>query len=157
LPRGHLHIGITQVLGSLDLPRSPAQFHHRYAAVTLTLRTGLIAELLDNRHVGTIDAFVIDIARKAVSRGDTAYVAGCLFRVVEVCAHALHGHAGAWLINEKGTVASAGRLPGAPARFAERAQGALAHLGTTPGELSDAIASVAELLGDTNSACQPSS
>ena len=46
---------------------------------------------------------------------------------------ALHGHAGHWLINEKGAVASAGRLPEAPASFAERAHDVLAHLGTTAG------------------------
>lgn len=67
------------------------------------LRDALVAGLWEA-------SFTIDIARKAVSRGDTAYVAGCLFRVIEVCAHALHGHAGHWLINEKGAVASAGRL-----------------------------------------------
>lgn len=101
-------------------------------------------------------SFDIDIARKAVTRGDTAYVAGCLFRVVEVCALALHGHAGHWLINEKGAVASAGRLPEAPASFAERAHDVLAHLGTTPGELSGAIASAADLVADTTTACQRS-
>ncbi len=33
-------------------------------------------------------------ARKAIGRADTAYVAGCLFRVVELCALVLHGDAG---------------------------------------------------------------
>ena len=113
------------------------------------LRDALVAGLWEA-------SFGIDIARKAVSRGDTAYVAGCLFRVVEVCAHGLHGHAGHWLINEKGAVASAGRLPEAPANFADRAQGVLAHLGTTPAELSRAIALAADLLADTTTACQPS-
>ena len=56
--RGHLRIGATQVLGSLDLPRSLAQFHRRYPAVTLTLRTGLIAELLRDLDAGTIDVAV---------------------------------------------------------------------------------------------------
>lgn len=111
------------------------------------LRDALIAGLWEA-------PFGIDIARKAVSGRDTAYVAGCLFRVVEVCAHALHGHAGQWLINEKGAVASAGRLPEAPAGFAERAQGVLAHLGVTPGELSMAITLAADLLADTTTACQ---
>jgi len=101
-------------------------------------------------------SFDIDIARKAVTRGDTAYVAGCLFRVVEVCAHALHGVSGRWLINEKGAVAAAGRLPQAPDNFAERAQRILAHLGTTPGELSEVIASAADLLADTTTACTSS-
>ena len=113
------------------------------------LRDALVAGLWEA-------SFGIDIARKAVARGDTAYVAGCLFRVVEVCALALNGHAGHWLINEKGAVASAGRLPEAPASFAGRAHNVLAHLGTTPGELSSAIASAADLVADTNNACKPS-
>ncbi len=54
-------------------------------------------------------------------RGDSAYVAGSLFRVVGVLAHALHGAARRWLINEKGAVASAGRLACAPPDFAARA------------------------------------
>lgn len=112
------------------------------------LRDALVAGLWEA-------SFDIDIARKAVKRGDTAYVAGCLFRVVEVCAHALHGQAGHWLINEKGAVASAGRLPAAPTSFAERAQAVLAHLGATPSELSSAIDSAADLLADTTNACQP--
>jgi hypothetical protein len=113
------------------------------------LRDALVAGLWET-------SFSIEIARKAVTRGDTAYVAGCLFRVVEVCALALHGHARHWLINEKGAVASAGRLPEAPAGFARRAQGVMAHLGTTPDELSGAIASAADLVADTTNACQPS-
>lgn len=91
-------------------------------------------------------AFTIDIARKSLIRSDTAYVAGCLFRVVGVCAHALHGAAGRWLINEKGAVAAAGRLPGAPADFTARAHGLLAGLGTTPDELNRALDVAAELV-----------
>jgi Nucleotidyltransferase domain len=98
-------------------------------------------------------SFDLDIARKAVSRADTAYVAGCLFRVVELCAHALHGHAGRWLVNEKGAVASAGRLPEAPVDFTERAHGILAHLGATPSELSSAIDAARDLVADTTTAC----
>lgn len=98
-------------------------------------------------------SFTLDIARKAVARGDTTYVAGCLFRVVEVCAHALHGHAGVWLINEKGAVASAGRLSTAPDRFAERAHGLLAHLGTAPEQLASTIESAVDLVRDTTAVC----
>ena len=63
--------------------------------------------------------FVIDGARKGAARSDSAYVAGCLFRAVLLCAHALHAWAGRWLVNEKGAVAAVGRLPGAPSGFAE--------------------------------------
>lgn len=94
--------------------------------------------------------FCLDIAGKALSRADTTYVAGCLFRAVGLCAHALHGRAGRWLVNEKGAVAAAGRLPGAPADFAARAHGMLAHLGSTPEDLT---AAVAALLADVRAAC----
>lgn len=100
-------------------------------------------------------SFLIQIARKAVSRGDTTYIAGCLFRVVGICAHALHGHAGRWLINEKGAVAAAARLPGAPPDFAARAHGVLAQLGDGPDELSIALEAAAALVHDTTAACQP--
>jgi LysR family transcriptional regulator, transcription activator of glutamate synthase operon len=53
--RGHVRIGATLVLGSLDLPRSLAQFRRRYPGVTLALRAGLIANLLDDLGSGVID------------------------------------------------------------------------------------------------------
>ncbi|WP_155386906.1 nucleotidyltransferase domain-containing protein [Catellatospora paridis] len=56
---------------------------------------------------------------------DRVYVAGCLFRAVGVMAQALHGRAGRWTVNEKGLVASAARLPIAPAGFAELAAAAV--------------------------------
>lgn|SRR3954449_607179 len=99
--------------------------------------------------------FTLDNARKAVSRADTVYVAGCLFRVLLLCAHALHGRAGRWLINEKGAIASAGRLPGAPPGFATRAHDVLAHLGDKHGELEAAIDVARSLLIDVRAACDP--
>src|SRR5664280_2388116 len=84
--------------------------------------------------------FALTVAQKAVSRADTTYVAGCLFRVVGVCAHALHGRAERWLINEKGAVAAAGRLPQAPDQFTERAHGVLAHVGRRASDLQQAHA-----------------
>jgi hypothetical protein len=79
--------------------------------------------------------FSVDIARKGAAREDTAYVSGCLFRAVTLCAHALHGRAGRWLVNEKGSVAAAGRLAVAPPRFAERAQALLAATGASAASL----------------------
>ncbi len=98
-------------------------------------------------------SFAADIARKAVSRGDTAYVAGCLFRSVLLCAHALHGFSGRWLINEKDAIAAAGRLPAAPADFAARAQDLLGNLGGTAAELDRAIDAAEQLISDTARAC----
>ncbi len=98
--------------------------------------------------------FCVDIARKAVSRGDTTYVAGCLFRTVVLCSHALHAWSGRWLVNEKGAVTAAGRLPGAPERFTPRGQGVLADLGQQPDQLRAAVVAAADLLADVRSACQ---
>ncbi|HEY0698485.1 MAG TPA: nucleotidyltransferase domain-containing protein, partial [Micromonospora sp.] len=102
-------------------------------------------------------SFAVDLARKGAARGDTTYVAGCLFRAFGLCAHALHGHAGRWLVNEKGAVAAAGRLPGAPADFAGRAQRIMGSLGGTPVELRSALDAAAELVADTAAACRPAS
>jgi predicted nucleotidyltransferase len=101
--------------------------------------------------------FCLDIARKAVPRGDTAYVAGCLFRVVELCAHALHGHAERWLITEKGAVEAAGRLPGSPPRFSSHAHGVLARLGDRPEQLSAALDAASQLLAEVRAVCRMTS
>jgi hypothetical protein len=90
--------------------------------------------------------FLLSAVVKAASRGDTAYVAGVLFRVVELCAYALHGRAGRWLLNEKGAVAAAGRLPFAPPDFAERAPAVLAALGRKPAELLAAVTAAQQLV-----------
>jgi predicted nucleotidyltransferase len=101
-------------------------------------------------------SFSLDNARKAVARADTTYIAGCLFRAVELCAHAVHAHQGRWLVNEKGAVASAGRLITAPADFTRRAQSIVAHLGDDPVDLRAAIAAASTLLDDVRAACEDS-
>jgi predicted nucleotidyltransferase len=97
--------------------------------------------------------FLATIARKAVARGDSAYLAGCLFRLVGVCAHALHGAAGRWLINEKGAVASAAALPASPQRFAERVDAVFALVDSDPVHLLAALDLATDLVLDTADAC----
>ncbi len=81
-------------------------------------------------------------------RSDTAFVAGCLFRVVGLCAHAVHARAGRWVISEKSLIDNAGRLPEAPVDFAHRVGEILGCLGTEPTQLHAAIASARSLLAD---------
>ncbi len=120
---------------------------HRQAAVyPPALAAALVAGLSEAE-------FVLGGARKGVDRPDPAWVAGCLFRVVGVCVHTLHGAAGRWLVNEKGAVRSAGRLPGAPAGFADRAHGLLAAVGSTPAELAATLDAADALVRDTSVAC----
>ncbi|SDT76609.1 nucleotidyltransferase domain-containing protein [Actinoplanes derwentensis] len=97
--------------------------------------------------------FLVGIARKAVSRGDSAYVAGCLFRAVGVLTHALHGAAGRWLINEKGAVAAASVLPGAPSGFRARVDTVFATIEPDPLRLAEAIDLTADIVLETVDAC----
>ncbi|HWS33561.1 MAG TPA: nucleotidyltransferase domain-containing protein [Actinoplanes sp.] len=97
--------------------------------------------------------FLVGIARKAVTRGDSAYVAGCLFRAVGVLTHALHGAAGRWLINEKGAVAATAVLPGAPAGFRSRVDTIFATIDPDPSRLTEAIDLTADMVLETVDAC----
>ncbi|WP_327029596.1 nucleotidyltransferase domain-containing protein [Micromonospora sp. NBC_01740] len=92
--------------------------------------------------------FLIGGAAKAAVAGDSGYVAGCLFRVVGVLAQVLHARAGRWLVNEKGMIASAGRLPGVPPDFTGRAQALLGGVGHTPDELAGTLAAARRLVAD---------
>lgn len=139
---GEIALGVVQADPSGEL----LALQRQVATYPTALGEALVAKLWEA-------GFILDGLPKPASRGDTVYVAGCLFRVVELCAYALHGRAGRWLINEKGAVALAGRLPQAPADFVRRANDVLAHLGTTSDEMAVAITSAADLLADVRDAC----
>ncbi len=98
--------------------------------------------------------FSVAVARKVVNRGDTTFVAGCLFRIVGLCAQALHGRAGRWLINEKGAVAAAGALPVAPDGFTGRAHGVLAAIGSSPDELGAVLDRAEALVDEVELSCK---
>jgi hypothetical protein len=125
------------------------------ALTELQRRTRVFPPALTERLIaGLWEAdFLVGIARKAISRRDVNYVAGCLFRLVGVCTHALHGAAGRWLINEKGAVAAAAALPGAPVRFRERVDAAFAQLDGDLLHLTAAVDTAADLVLDTADAC----
>jgi predicted nucleotidyltransferase len=134
-------------------------------SVILADPTGALAELRDRTLsyppalaealvTGLWEAdFLTTVARKAVTRGDSAYVAGCLFRLVGVCAHALHGAAGRWLINEKDAVASAAALRGSPQRFKEQVDAVFAVVDGDPVHLLAALDLATDLVLDTADAC----
>ncbi|GAA3023644.1 nucleotidyltransferase domain-containing protein [Streptosporangium longisporum] len=96
--------------------------------------------------------FSVGLARYGAAGTDPAYAAGCLFRAVGVACQGLHGHAGRWLINEKGMVASAGRLPGAPGDFTARAGRLLAGVGGSTEEIERTVADAAVLMAEVRAA-----
>ena len=69
---------------------------------------------------------LLDNLPKSAQRRDVAFVAGSLFRVIGLCAHAIHAKAGRWVITEKGLIEAAGTLPDAPVAFSRRADDILA-------------------------------
>jgi hypothetical protein len=97
--------------------------------------------------------FLLGNLTKPAHRGDTTLVAGCLFRVVTLCAYAVHARAGRWVINEKGAIDAAARLGPAPDGFAERAHGVLAHLGRDETSLLAAVRAAGRLVDDVSRAC----
>ena len=142
---GELALGVALADPTAEL----AALQREMAVYPPALRTALIERLWEA-------GFSLDNARKAVSRADTTYVAGCLFRVMELCAHAVHAHSGRWLVNEKGAIASAGHLAAAPEDFSRRAHQAMAHLGDDPTQLQAAVTAASELLDDVRAACDDS-
>ncbi|MBY8881460.1 nucleotidyltransferase domain-containing protein [Actinacidiphila acidipaludis] len=104
-------------------------------------------------------SFVVANARKGARRGDAFFVAGCLFRAVGVLVQALHADAGRWLVNEKGAVDSAGRLPSAPPGFAARAHGLFAAAGPRGREAPEALAAALDdadaLIADVRACLAP--
>ncbi|WP_436946212.1 nucleotidyltransferase domain-containing protein [Streptomyces sp. SudanB25_2051] len=93
--------------------------------------------------------FTLAGARKGAARGDAFHVAGCLFRAVGLLVHALHAHAGAWVINEKGAVEEAARLPAAPDGFARRAHALFAPAATSPDALHATLDAADHLAAET--------
>ncbi|TMR21259.1 nucleotidyltransferase domain-containing protein [Nonomuraea turkmeniaca] len=97
--------------------------------------------------------FALATARYGAVGCDPAYTAGALFRAIGVACHALHANDGAWLINEKGMVASADRLPSAPSGFGERAQALLGAVGRTPEEIGRTVDDAVRLIAEARAAC----
>lgn len=98
-------------------------------------------------------SFLLELAAKGVGRRDAAYVAGCLFRVVGLCAHAIHARAGRWLLNEKGCVAAAANLAIAPEAFGDRAHRLLGNIGTDAGSIAAVIDAARLLVDETRAVC----
>jgi hypothetical protein len=97
--------------------------------------------------------FLLGGLGKPAARGDVAFVAGALFRVIGLCAHALHARAGCWVITEKGLVDVTGTLASAPANFSRRSHALLGRLGATPDELRASTASAGALLSEVVAVC----
>lgn len=95
------------------------------------------------------DLVLYGAASHGVAAVEPWYTAGCLFRVMGVLGHALHGHHRVWITGEKRLIDSAGRLRGAPADFTRRAHAILGHIGATGDEVAAAVDAARTLVADT--------
>jgi hypothetical protein len=78
---------------------------------------------------GWESGFALGNGKKAVSRADHSYIAGCLFRAFACMAHALHALNGVYLMNEKGALKAAADLVVTVPDLNARADEAWASLG----------------------------
>jgi predicted nucleotidyltransferase len=91
--------------------------------------------------------FLLGAVAKVAERGDTAYLALMLSRVLMLAAHAICARAGRWVTNEKGLIAVADRQPTAPPGFADDVTSALGAVATDPAAAVERTAAVVAAVG----------
>jgi hypothetical protein len=141
--------------GEVALCRVPADPTGEVAA--LRAETQRYPDALADALVAAVwepDLLLYGAAHHGAAAADAFFTAGCLFRMIGVLGHALHGHHRRWVTTEKRLIDSAGQLPGAPPEFARRAHAILGRLGTSSDEISATIATARALVADTL-ACLP--
>ena len=135
---GELALG--QILA--DPTRELREIQQRTAAYPERLREALMA--------GAWEApFLVQAAAKGAPRGDTLYVYLCLSRAIGVLVQAVFASDRRWCLNEKGALAAAERLPGAPADFGVRARDLLSAPGGTAELLAAAVTKAQVLAEET--------
>jgi predicted nucleotidyltransferase len=90
-------------------------------------------------------AFELAIAGKPAQRGDTMYVAGCLFRAAGFMTLVLYALNRRWWLNEKGALAETRSFAVAPRRFRATVASVLAGVGREPGATARSIARMKSL------------
>jgi hypothetical protein len=133
-------VALGQVLA--DSTGELVELRRRTATYPEPLREALTARASEAR-------FLVEVAMKGTARADVLYVALCLARAVGVLVQALFAHGRRWCLNEKGALAVANTLPGAPDAFAPRAHALLGALGGNVESLTTAVAQARELVQDT--------
>jgi predicted nucleotidyltransferase len=94
--------------------------------------------------------FSLMIARKAISRADVAYAAGCCFRCVACLLQVVFALNEQYWMNEKGAVALAATFPVRPERVQAQIEKAFTLLAADRSSLEEAIAVLEEVKRDTD-------
>jgi predicted nucleotidyltransferase len=145
-------------------PARPHGFHnHTYMAEVALAKplhdpTGVIAGMKalanpypDGLRAGIVSrhlfeaGFMLEQVVKASRRGDVAFVAGGLYRVVAALVQVLFALNRTWFMNEKGALATIDGFRVAPKRFAARARTLLGKPGLTGADLERSVKTAAAL------------
>lgn len=98
--------------------------------------------------------FEIGIAAKPANRGDTMYVAGCLFRAAGFMTLVLYALNRRYYVNEKGAFFESRSFAIKPAAFHDAVGAALARVGDTPTELARSVAAMESALAALDDLCR---
>ena len=89
--------------------------------------------------------FSLDNAGAPARRGDLIQVAGLAYRAVACMNQVVFAYNARYLLNEKGALAEADRLPRTPADYRRRTESALSRLSPDPEELRGLIATLSDI------------
>lgn len=110
---GHPH-GVPNILYAAELAHCHILWQREDAISALKPRIHPYPPLLRERITTTMldeAKFFAMVARHGLPRHDVSYTSGCAFRSIACLMQALFAHNSQWLLNEKGAVAAASRLP----------------------------------------------
>jgi predicted nucleotidyltransferase len=126
-----------------------ADLHRRTRTYPEPLRAALMAAAWEAE-------FLVNAAAKGTARVDTLYVSLCLSRAFGVLVQALFAGNRRWCLNEKGALAVAEVLPGAPVGFGPRVRSLLGAPGDTSESLAATVAQAQLLVDETLDALRTS-
>jgi hypothetical protein len=98
--------------------------------------------------------FALAVAEKSAKRGETFYVAGCLFEAAACLVQVLFALNRQFFLNEKGSVHLVETFEQKPANFAVRVHAALGNIGQTPKELEERLEKFHKLAEETKRLCE---
>ncbi|KJS63028.1 DNA polymerase subunit beta [Streptomyces rubellomurinus] len=119
-----------------------ADLRRRIASYPEPLREALTAGVWEAE-------FLVGAAAKGAAGADPLHVSLCLSRAVGVLVQALYADDRRWCLNEKGALAVAEALPGAPAGFGRRVRGLLGAPGESAERLTATVAGARALVEET--------
>lgn len=121
---------------------------HRLRRYPRPLADGLVVRLWQT-------SLLIEDTRRAADHADTVGVAGGLTRIIDLTAHALHGHARRWPPDPVKLLAATQRLDCAPPDFSQTTQHLLSCLGSQPRQLHNVVDATSQLVRVVAATCRP--